>query len=128
MLEPADKFSVGVAQSCLRIDPRVAGEIGDGEQQIANLFGLGSCTVTAQSLFSLGEFFPNFFENGSGVGPVKPHPRSAFGELAGACQRGKTYRNIIKQGRGLLSTALAGLIGAFASLDGLPALFAGCGC
>ncbi len=101
--ETAREFGVGAAKRLLGIDLGVTGEIGHGEQEIADLvleLRRGLCAGASELGLDLRRLLANFFQHETRVGPIETDRAGLLLQLHGARQRGQGRGHAVEQGRG----------------------------
>ena len=119
-LDPVDEPPARRAQGELGVDVDDAGDVDDGEEEVAELgeharvgLGLGRGPAGPGELdLELGDLLPHLRERALEIGPVEPDRRCAALHLAGVEQAGKRLGHVVEDAGAPL------LLG----LDRLPAL------
>ena len=112
------EFVVGSTQRRLGIDPAMSGEVGDGEQDVAQLVCDPSLVDGAggQLGAEFAQFFLDFVDDRAGLFPVEADPGRSLLDLLGTQESRKGLGDPIESARGLL----AAFLGALGRLAGLP--------
>ena len=98
--EAALDLPVRPAQGLFRIDSEPAADLGDREQQVAQLFGHAAFVAAPDLVAQFAEFLRHLADDRRGVRPVEAGPGHAPAQLVGTEEGGEGGRHVVQNARG----------------------------